>query len=540
MKLITVGSSQNATIRLNSSFVSSVHAEIILIDNGDIILTDKNSKNGTYIQNQRIEPNKEIVVRRGDSIRFADVYLDWNSVPKLPPIDHNKIKGIYGVGTNPRNTYRLVGNTVSRFHATLTETKSGKWFIRDHSTNGTTVNGKKLTPETDYPIKANDVIVCGGVSLHNPIPSRPNNGLWKFVVAAVAVVLVGFGVWKIFSTPSLEKMATASALVYGEYYYVVELEDDPFVNLVRNWPKKYYFGVSTDKEDEGKYIVSIDYRDVEPIHRAGTAFFISDDGKMVTNRHVVCPWHEYVMDEELRDDIMQAMTMYRNKQITTNQLTVDSDLERLTNTDLGLLLCSHMAVFDKNDEIIGWKNIDDVNAYIMRYKTSRVKISGEVSYIGVGVANRKYNSYSELEPCTILKTSDNPDTDLAIMQLNVGTLPRTVEFTYNLDKCVMDQKNLKVQKESFYILGYPRQFELNLDNLNKGLTPMVYDCKISRVPSEFTFELQGEAIEGSSGSPVCKKNGTLVGVLYSKSGYLTTGSFGVHAKYAKELNDKIY
>ena len=76
MKLITIGSSQNATIRLDSSFVSSLHAEIILIDNGDIILTDRNSRNGTFVQNQKVESNKDILVRRGDNIRFADVHLD--------------------------------------------------------------------------------------------------------------------------------------------------------------------------------------------------------------------------------------------------------------------------------------------------------------------------------------------------------------------------------------------------------------------------------------------------------------------------------
>ena len=64
MKLITIGSSQNATIRLDSSFVSSLHAEIILIDNGDIILTDRNSRNGTFVQNQKVESNKDILVRR--------------------------------------------------------------------------------------------------------------------------------------------------------------------------------------------------------------------------------------------------------------------------------------------------------------------------------------------------------------------------------------------------------------------------------------------------------------------------------------------
>ena len=72
MKLIVIGSNNNCQIKLDSQFVSGYHAEILLLDNGEILLTDKGSKNGTYLNDQRLQPNKDIPVKRGDSIRIAD------------------------------------------------------------------------------------------------------------------------------------------------------------------------------------------------------------------------------------------------------------------------------------------------------------------------------------------------------------------------------------------------------------------------------------------------------------------------------------
>ena len=46
MKLLKIGSSSSSNIVLNSEFVSSHHAEILLLDSGEIILEDKNSTNG--------------------------------------------------------------------------------------------------------------------------------------------------------------------------------------------------------------------------------------------------------------------------------------------------------------------------------------------------------------------------------------------------------------------------------------------------------------------------------------------------------------
>jgi hypothetical protein len=55
---------------------------------------------------------------------------------------------------------RLYDNTqkVSRNHATLKILENGKMFIVDHSSNGTFVNGVKITPNVDYPIKRGDNI----------------------------------------------------------------------------------------------------------------------------------------------------------------------------------------------------------------------------------------------------------------------------------------------------------------------------------------------------------------------------------------------
>ena len=168
MKLIVIGSGNNSHIRLNSQFVSGYHAELLLLDNGEILLTDKGSRNGTYLNDHRLQPDKEVPVKRGDVIRFADQILDWNKIPALPMPDMSKIKEMRGIGTNFRNKYQLQGDKVSRFHATLKLMSDKKWYIQDHSKNGTTVNGRAIPPNQDVKLKKGDKILCAGVSVPNP------------------------------------------------------------------------------------------------------------------------------------------------------------------------------------------------------------------------------------------------------------------------------------------------------------------------------------------------------------------------------------
>ena len=142
MRLLKIGRDASCDIVLHSDKVSSLHAEITILNNGDILLEDKNSRNGTFLMNKPIKAGTGITVRRGDAIRFADVELMWNQIPM--PENNSNYKALFGVGTNFRNEIQISGNTVSRFHATLKIGKDGKAYIQDHSKNGTTVNGRKI------------------------------------------------------------------------------------------------------------------------------------------------------------------------------------------------------------------------------------------------------------------------------------------------------------------------------------------------------------------------------------------------------------
>ena len=142
MKLIVIGRNpQEATLLINSDYVSGYHAELILLDNGDMYLVDK-STNGTILNGVRMTPGKEYQVHRGDNVIIADTPLNWNEVPDI--VIPSNVKKIISIGSHYTNNIKLSGINVSRFHATIRQLTDGKWEICDHSKNGTTINGNRI------------------------------------------------------------------------------------------------------------------------------------------------------------------------------------------------------------------------------------------------------------------------------------------------------------------------------------------------------------------------------------------------------------
>ena len=117
MRIIKIGSSSNCDIVLHSTYVSALHAEITILDSGEIFIEDKRSTNGTFVGNKRIQPGAETRVRRGDYVRFADVELAWGQVPVAE--NNSNYKKVINIGSNYRNDIVVNGAGVSRFHATV-------------------------------------------------------------------------------------------------------------------------------------------------------------------------------------------------------------------------------------------------------------------------------------------------------------------------------------------------------------------------------------------------------------------------------------
>ena len=538
MRLLKVGRDASCDIVLHSDKVSSLHAEITLLNNGDILLEDKGSRNGTFLMNKPIKPGTAVTVRRGDMIRFADVELQWGQIPM--PEDNSSFKALYGIGSNFRNEIQISGNTVSRFHATLKIGKDGKAYLQDHSKNGTTVNGMRIVKGQNVRIKRSDAVVCGGVpvNLRQFIPPV----IWKKVVTglAAAAVLAGviFGVSSliggVWTSDKPKDYIPSVVCVRGFYHYKVKIVNDPFVGIARQIGLPYSNEYAVGKDANGNLGViepdsNGEYR-YGPIGYEGTAFFISKDGKLMTNRHIGCPW-EYIEPEE-RVAIDQAVRSKMEKQLPLDALrtTIDAQLLSSTNSSLSGLIALLWGKYNYT--------FDSLSSLIAGFKASPIEITGVQDDMLVGYANYNYTSADEFEHCTTIAESGNENIDLAILQLNNKHTPETVTKIVDISKAIVDPKEINPLEESYYYIGYPLGTYLNLNNQDGGLRPRLNEVKASRTPGKYQFSLQGEVFGGASGSPILDRKGRLVGVV-NQSIRFTTMSEGVLAKHAKDLFDKV-
>lgn len=434
MRLLKVGRDSNCDIVLHSDKASALHAEITILNNGDILLEDKNSRNGTFVMNRPIKPGTQVSIKRGDAIRFGDVELIWNQIPM--PEDLSNYKAVYGIGTSMRNDIQIAGNTASRYHATLKIDRKGKAFLQDHSKNGSTINGERLNPGQTRQIKRGDAIVCGGVPV-NLAQFIPSNNLSKIIgIAATIAILVvgGWAAWKYIPwnnsiTPvTTQAMENASACVYGGYYYEINVKDDPFKNVIKGWPDKWYMGIGPN----GKLQVNTTTDGLSPLGYTGTAFFISKDGEMGTNRHIAVPWEYRDADDE--ENIRQQMEKAR----------------QATSGNLYELLAYNV--------MTGALSADDANAWLRRYQNSPLEISGKHAFFGIGLTGSKVNNQIDLQQAQVIAESGDPKKDVALIRLNSRKTPDYIVkmgAIYDIEHARVDERSLKPQDEELTIIGYP-------------------------------------------------------------------------------------
>lgn len=498
MKLIVIGSGSGAHLKLNSQFVSGYHAELLLLDNGEILLTDKGSKNGTYLNDQRLQPNKDIPIKRGDVVRFADQTLDWRNVPALPMPDISKIKEMRGIGTNFRNKHQLQGERVSRFHATLTKKNDKNWYIQDHSKNGTTVNGKAIPSNQDIKLKKGDKILCAGVPVPNPYGEGSSINYRKiFMTLSIILFLCGgtYGIMKLIDnisdddsggkiipvrpTPDEEiyaKYKNSTVLLIGFYYYKVsagnlDLEKDlglPTEVIISNGKLKRVNGLRANMNSF-----------------TGTGFYVSEDGKIVTNLHIARPW------------------------------LFDKDLS-LISDQYKIFMASAAA---ENPAL---------NAF-----TSQIKVEGVMSYIGM-LPNGAYFSEENLKQCRELVGHDNIEKDVAILQLETKRLPDTNCNIVDMNQAVTNDSEIRVGSH-IYTMGFP--FGLTIQDLKspKGIQLLGHGGSITQECTNYSFGFDAASYGGASGSPIFNDKGQLIGVLNSGISKSQGFNYAIKAVHAKEL-----
>jgi len=108
----------------------------------------------------------------------------------------------YSIGRDENCQIRLHDSDkrISRHHATLKLLDNGKIFITDHSRNGTWVNGIRISPNVDYPLKRGDNVSFSHSAELNwaLIPKRMNKMLIYMLAGAATIIVLGIAGWLMF------------------------------------------------------------------------------------------------------------------------------------------------------------------------------------------------------------------------------------------------------------------------------------------------------------------------------------------------------
>lgn len=486
MRLLSIGKSPSCNICINSEFVSSYHAELLLMDNGDIFLIDCNSTNGTYVQGRRIQPNVEVPVRRGDRVEFDQEVLNWGLVPTIPLPDPAKVKGVYGIGKSQRNRYCLPGDSVSRYHATFKEMKNGKWFIQDHSRNGTFINGQRIPTGQDVPVKAGDQILCGSVSCPNPIQGGGVNiPAWVWGAVAAVAVFVCLGLWLYKAGPigtSKVDPAKATVFIRQDFIIKVNFSDNPYkARTGRDWYLSYSgngYGLTTNPANA-----------YSPGYTTGTGFFISDKGHILTNRHVT--------------NFIWADKHYNGGIGSQPWLNIVENLR------------ASLAEYVANDLYANdlYVNADDALTYARRMYNSSIELESVPTIFYIGYSGRNYTLYTEMDKATLLKEASDDNVDMALLQLNNPVTPAFADYFRTKD-AVTDFKKLS-KKNQYYTIGFPAGLQESRVSTPNMIQPTSGQLHLVQDPGEYQLAFQGDkSIGGQSGSPIFDSKNRLIGVLW--------------------------
>lgn len=487
MKLYVVGSAPQAQIQINSPYVSAYHADILLLDNGDIILTDK-SKNGTFVNGNKVSPGKDVSIKRGDDVKFADVKLDWYKIPTLQISPD--VKEIIGIGSHYLNKIVLSGDYASRFHATLKRKTDGKWYIEDHSKNGTKINGSKIASGVDVRLSRKDVIECAGNPIKNPYEngrgsiSGFSSWIWGGVAAAAVACVAALVFWLMPVPPErlYKQYSPATCLVFCDYHYEVCFNGESW-NL---------YDFLDDLREEGmlsKYRCAELKKKYKPIKKvSGTGFYASKDGLVITNHHMLAPW-------DAPQELMEI-----------------KDLEKDTDDYI------HNLVLRK--------------AFAVTSEKAEIKPCLDNIYI---VPNGKIVAAENImEGCDPVTTS-TMDVDLGYFHLVKKSLPEGAKYVplKKISKTDYDVIGKKVVS-----VGFPMGLDYQKDYNNKPINAIYTTGNITGHMDNMNVMTDATLEHGCSGSPVFNDRGKLVGVAFGGLSETRNYNAFVHANLIIDLLNK--
>ena len=282
----------------------------------------------------------------------------------------------------------------------------------------------------------------------------------------------------------------------------------------------------------------------------GTGFFVSDDGKFVTNRHVALT----DIDQDqlranlaniLRATLMQCAVTAR--QVLSKYNMLEAQKAQFMEYDFfGNVIAgdeSRIASIIQEQRKLQqmYNQVAESARHLQSANLSNIKVN-TVCNIGITYDGQKVNGPSDFlvkNPCKVLKVSDKENADLALLQLESKKTPKgafVYQFAGDGNKKYFNGKSSEAKvkiDQQLYMIGY--NAGLMLANTEKGISVQMTSGRVTQTPDGDRITYSIPTVQGSSGSPVIDENGNVVAVNFAKLMGSDNFNFGIPLERIREF-----